>query len=247
MEFLVYLGIGLLATVVSAWEKRINVAVAVAPISIPFGILTAAGASIALIVMFKLAILLGALVLLLLAKLKAFIGAKIAAIFGSMAAAALGIALGPITWFIAGVAMIIFVVMLGAAIKEAFVGMYLWFFEKMAMLLMAIRRRCDAARSVLPRPLKFLVLIIEVPLVCGLSVYGLWQTMDYFDGSTRLTDSRLLARIASLAPFVLVTFRAYRRDTTPPGSGGDGPDFPKFVEATDAIKLLPPMQCATTR
>ena len=97
MDFLIYFGIGLLATAVSAWEKRINVAIAVAPISIPFGIFTAIGASIAIIAMFKVALLVVALTLFLLTKLKALIGAKIAAVFGSMAAAAFGLSLGPIT------------------------------------------------------------------------------------------------------------------------------------------------------
>lgn len=228
---LAYIVIGLLAFWISRIESRLNVGIASVSLSVPLAGFWAASATLFMVLTFKVALLVISLGLILLAKLKMFIGAKIALLFGSMAAAVFGIAIGPIGWLVLLIFAVLFMLMLGDAIKS----IYMWFFEKLAFALMWVRRTADSARARVKGRWVFAVLAFEVPAVAGVPVYGIWQMMDWFDGSHPLTGWRVFARLVCLAPFACLTYISYLRDTTLPATGGDGLQVPMPISLTDLV------------
>lgn len=233
MSVLVDLMVGAAATYISRIEKQMNVATVSLPLAVPLGCLSAVGAGIAVILLFKTGLLILALLFVLVTKIKFLIGAKLAAIFASFAAAALGIAIGPIGWIILSIAILVFAAALLGAIADSFQGIYNWFFRKFADLLLWVRHTCDGARECLYEPIKPMVLLFEVPVVCGAAVYSLWQIMDWLGDEVTFGQPGTLFRCICLLPFAVFTYKAYLRDTALLGDGGEGLDVP-------LLSLLPP-------
>jgi hypothetical protein len=218
--------VGAAATYISRIEKQLNVATVSIPIALPIGVFSAIGAGIATILMFKFGLLLLALLFFLLTKLKFLIGAKLVAILGSFIATLLGIAAGPIGWVLIAFAVFVFGFALLGAIKETFLSVYRWFFRTFAELLLWVRRTSDALREWLYRPLRPLVLVLEVPVVCGTALFSLWEIMNWLGTRINFGQQGTFFRCICLLPFTVFTYRAYIRDTTPPGDGGEGLDVP---------------------
>jgi len=226
--------VGAAATYISRIDKQVNVTAVSIPIALPLGFLSAAGAGILMIALFKVGVFVLAILFFLVAKLKFLIGAKLVIIFGSVAATLMGIALGPIGWILISIAILIFASSLVYAIVDSFSAVYHWFLRKFADLLLWVRRMCDHTRSWLWKPFRPLVLIFEMPMVCGFSVYSLWEIMDFLGGELQFGQSGTFFRCVCLAPFVLFTYTTYMRDTSPLGDGGDGLDVPLLTLLTPA-------------
>jgi hypothetical protein len=230
MTIFYYILIALASIYIGKYEKRVNVALIAAPISIPLGIMTAVG----LMLIFKALFILLALLLAVLSNLKIFVKLKIGAVLGSVAAAMFASLAGPIGWVIS-ILLLLFIV---SAIKEMFVSIYEWFFRKMAQVLMWIRGTFDSFRRPLPVFFHLPICIIEAAIVCGLSLKGLWEFMDWVDGKAELTPFLIKLRLLIFLPYLLILYRNYIKDTTPPNAGGDGVDSPVLVEFVNIVDAV---------
>jgi hypothetical protein len=70
------------------------------------------------------------------------------------------------------------------------------------------------------------IVLIEMILVCGLAAQGLWHLMEWADGTIPVTRTIIIQRSIAIIPFTIMLFKNYRRDTTPPNTGGEGIDVP---------------------
>jgi hypothetical protein len=233
MSIAVDLIVGAAAIYIGRIEKHMNVATVSIPLAVPLGCLSAVGAGIAVLLLFKTGVFILFLLFLLITKFKIFIGAKIAAVFASFAATALGLLLGPPGWIILSIAFLVVAFALLGAIVDSFQEIYNWFFRKFAELLLWVRRICDSARESLYEPARPAVLLFEVPVVCGSAVYSVWKIMDWLGGAITLGQPGALFRCICLVPLTVLTYKAYIHDTTPPNDGGEGLDVP-------LPSLLPP-------
>jgi hypothetical protein len=226
-----YILIALFSFYVGKYEKRINVGIIAAPISVPLGIMT----GIACVLILKVMFFILAILFMLLSKVKILIKIKIGAIFGSIAAAMFASLAGPIGWFVSAL-LIIFII---AGIKDTFVNIYEWFFRKMAQILMWIRKLFDSVRKPLPAFLHPIVCVLEAAIVCGLALKGLWDIMDWLDGKIEVTHTLIKFRLLVLLPYALILYRNYIKDTNPPNRGGEGYDTPApFIEFTNLIDTI---------
>ncbi len=238
MQFIFYAILVIALFYIGKIEKKFNVAVISAPLAIPLGIFMAIGAVVALIVLFKVFLLVIALLLFLLLKLKAIIGAKIAMFLGTMLASVLSVFLGPLSPLIISVLWIILFLSLGAAIKDAFFDLYSGIFTMFGKFLLGVRTIADRIRVGLPTFLRFLVFIIEMPLVCALSIYGVWKAMNWIDDNPEITINILIFRLLILVPFSIFLYRSYIKSTTPPQQGDDGIDLPLPIEISDIASTI---------
>jgi len=216
-------------------DRRVNRAdraIESAVIALPLAVASAFGTLVLALTVFKAALIIFGLLCLLVAKLKVAIGLKIAAIIGSLGLSAIGIALGPIGW---GLLIIVFLLLAFVCFVHFTQKFYELYVNRLGRALLWIRCRADAARHRLPTEYRFIVLSVEVPMVCGLSVYGMWKLMNWFDGHNSLTTTLVLMRCVCLVLPVLLMYRAYLRDTRPPETGGDGIDVPGPIDTADVI------------
>jgi hypothetical protein len=225
-----YILIALFSIYVGKYEKRINVGLIAAPISVPLGIMT----GIACVIVLKVMFFILALILILLSKVKIFITLKIGAILGSIAAAMLSSLAGPIGWLVAAI-LILFII---AGIKDAFVSIYEWFFRTMAQILLWIRKQFNAVRKAFPIFLHPIICIIEAAIVCGFALKGLWDLMDWLDGKIEVTHTLVKWRLLVLLPYALILYRNYIKDTNPPNKGGEGIDSPLLLEFTNIVDTI---------
>lgn len=239
---LIFLGITLFATHISRIEKKVNVSLVSASISLPLGYFSALGTTMLLFLVFKGFLLLVVFILLLITKLKFILGAKIVAMITAFAASVFGVFVGPPGWII----LIILTIYFFGAIKEYtmifFKSINEWFFEKLSAALIKVRTHADYTRDKLSERNKFLVLFIEVPIVCGVSSYSLWELLSisenfFIKGSP--SEFLILLKFVCLIPFTYFMYKAYLRDTTPPKKGGDGLDVPVPLQAESLISTNP--------
>lgn len=230
MVIFLYIIIALASIYIGKIEKRVNVALIAAPISVPLGIMTAIGAFAIL----KLAFILLALFLIFLTKIKIIVKLKIAALLVAIASAISSVVTGPLGWVLTAV-LVIFII---SGIQETFISIYEWFFKKMAIILLKIRKWFDVLRANTWIAFHLIVCIFEGVLVCSLSLYSIWSLMDWVDGDLQLTSQLIMYRIIVLTPMWFLLYRNYIKDTTPPNMGGDGVESPVLVGFTDFVDFI---------
>lgn len=229
MTIFFYILIAVLSIYVGKYEKRINVGLIAAPISVPLGIMTGVAAVLVLKGMFFIL----AVLFMLLSKVKILIKIKIGAIIGSLAAAMFASFAPGIGWVVSAL-LILFII---AGIKDAFVSIYEWFFRTMAQILMWIRTQFNAIRKPLPVFIHPIICIVEAAIVCGLALKGIWDIMDWLDGKIEVTHTLIKYRLLVLLPYALILYRNYIKDTNPPNEGGEGIDSPLLLEFTNIVDI----------
>jgi len=156
---------------------------------------------------------------LFLSKFKFLAGMKIAVLFAFASSAIVAFLTGPLGWIVSVFLVLVFL----AILWESILSVNETIFRKLGSLLISLRNFCNQLRKRFP--LLFpVIFLIELAIVAGLAAKGIWSSMDWADKKPILTQQLLIARLVIIIPFVLLLYRGYLKDTTPPNTGGDGPD-----------------------
>jgi hypothetical protein len=218
MQIIFYLLIALTAFYTGSIDKRLKISRS-GMIITPLAALTVVGSIIMCYVIFKTWLL---VFLLLLAVLRhtGGPGAKtIVALAGVIIAATACIATGPAGWAVLTVmSMLLFLSLLPTAESMA-TDMYTILLKEMIRVLYAARKTGDRLRQLLPHGLRWLVALVEMPVVCSLAIAGVWQLMNWLYTPQQLSATEILFRLAALTPLSVLLYRAYLRDTVPAGDG----------------------------
>lgn len=211
MHIIFYLLITLTALYTGSIDKRLRISRS-GTITTPLATLNVVGAIIICYVFFKTYLLLFLLLLTLLRRMgrnerkdMAALGVIVTAIGGAIAA-------GPAGWVIlTALGLLLFMFLLPTA-EDIATGLYTIFLKEMLRVLKAARKTGDTLRRRLPQNLRFLVAIIEMPVVCSLAIAGVWQLMNWLYKPEQLSATEVLFRLAILTPVTLLLYRAYLND-----------------------------------
>jgi len=235
MHIIIYLFIAAAALYISRMEKHINVPRLCIPIAIPLGIFTAIGAISVLYMFLNVGLAILAILFLILQKMRSTMREKIITIYASALIMLWGIAAGPSGLIALSILGILMVLITLSSAEKSFVSVYTFFFTKMAQVLARIRRTCNWQRSRLPLLLRFFVTAIEISIVCGLAVEGLWQLMNLLNGYGHISETELAFRLIAIIPFTGFLYQSYLRDTKTIRPAEKAMDIPLPVDLTTSI------------
>jgi len=211
MHIIFYLLIALTAFYTGSIDKRLRISRA-GTIITPLAALNVVGTIDMCYVFFKIYMLLFLLLLTLLRRTGRGNRKDIAALGIIVTAIGGGIAAGPTGWIMLTVlGLLLFMFFLPTA-EDIATSLYTICLKEMLRILNAARKTGDTMRRRLPHRLRFLVTVVEMPVVCCLAIAGVWQMMNWLYNPDMLSATEILFRLAVLTPLTVLLYRSYRHD-----------------------------------